>query len=382
MDKQQKKKKTAAIIASIVVVIWLVIGAGFFGAWVSSNYANSKNQNFIDGSSKVDGNTVVSADEADLANVIKKVSPSVVSIVVKQTSGSGYFQTESEGAGTGIVISSNGYVLTNKHVIDGMKSASIVMSDGTVYSRVNLVGTDPLNDIAFLKIQDAKDLSVASFGDSSTVRVGQNVVAIGNSLGQYQNTVTSGIISGLSRPVMASSDRYGNNVESLNDLIQTDAAINPGNSGGPLINMAGQVIGINTAIASDAQGIGFAIPINATKGLVSGVLKDGTVRRAYVGVQYIDITSDVRAEYKLSVSQGALIKSTGAGQTVASGGPAEKAGVREGDIITKVNDRTVGEQGGLSSIIGEFSPGDKVEMTLLRDGKTKNISLTLGEYKG
>lgn len=375
---QQKKKKRALIILAVIAGVWLVVGAGVLGAWLSSQ-ATQKNNSLTSG---VDGNQVVTEDEADLANIVKKVGPTVVSVVTTQTSGSGSFQTTSEGAGTGIIVSADGYILTNRHVVQDARTLEIINSEGERYSDVTLVGSDPLNDIAILKIKGAKDLPAAELGDSGTVRVGQRVIAIGNSLGQYQNTVTSGIISGLGRPVTAATDELGMNVESLTDLLQTDAAINPGNSGGPLINMAGQVIGINTAIVSDAQSVGFAIPINAARGIIRGVLADGTIQKAYLGVQFVAITPDIRAELNLSERNGALVKSGTSGQSaVISGGPADKAGIREGDIITKVDDRVVGEQGGLGSLIAEFLPGEKVTLTIIRDGKTQEVSVTLGSYE-
>lgn len=374
--RQNRNKKLAIIVIAVLVVIWLVVGAGFFGAWLSSRVADSPGA--VD--ANFDGNSVITDEEADVASLVNRVAPSVVSIVTTQTSGQGYFQRQFEGAGTGIIISEDGYVLTNKHVVEGAQSVQIVASDGTRYEDVKSVGADPLNDIAFLKIEGAGGLPVATLGDSGTVRVGQNVITIGNSLGQYQNTVTRGIISGLGRPVTAASDRLGASVESLTDLLQTDAAINPGNSGGPLINMAGQVIGINTAIVSDAQSIGFAIPINAAKGLIRGVLKDGAVQKAYIGVQYLAITPDVRAEYELSVRQGALVHTGGGGSPVVDGGPADKAGVEAGDIITKVNNKIVGDDGGLGSLISEFLPGEEIRLTVVRDGRTVELELTLGEY--
>lgn len=375
---QQKKKKRALIILAVIAGVWLVVGAGVLGAWLSSQ-ATQKNNSLTSG---VDGNQVVTEDEADLANIVKKVGPTVVSVVTTQTTGSGRFQTTSEGAGTGIIVSADGYILTNRHVVQDARTLEIINSEGERYSDVTLVGSDPLNDIAILKIKGAKDLPAAELGDSGTVRVGQRVIAIGNSLGQYQNTVTSGIISGLGRPVTAATDELGMNVESLTDLLQTDAAINPGNSGGPLINMAGQVIGINTAIVSDAQSVGFAIPINAARGIIRGVLADGTIQKAYLGVQFVAITPDIRAELNLSERNGALVKSGTSGQAaVISGGPADKAGIQEGDIITKVDDRVVGEQGGLGSLIAEFLPGEKVTLTIIRDGKTQEVSVTLGSYE-
>lgn len=299
----------------------------------------------------------------------------MVSIVT--TKGTGF--RVQEGAGTGVIISQDGYILTNKHVIEGGRSFAVITSSGDRYTSVSLVGTDPLNDIAFLKISGAQGLPAASIGDSSTVRVGQKVVAIGNSLGQFKNTVTSGVISGKGRPLEASSDDE-DSVESLTDLLQTDAAINPGNSGGPLLNMSGQVIGINTAIVQDAQSIGFAIPIGAAKGLIRSVTEKGRVEKSYIGVRYLEITPEVRAENKLSVKSGAFVGGV-SGQLIESGGPADRAGLKAGDIITKVNDKTVGDHGGLGSLLGEFLPGETVQVTVVRDGKEQQLTLTLGAYK-
>ena len=367
-----RQKKLAIIIVVVIALAWLGVGAAMLGYWLDGGQQPEV--------SDQGSNVVISQKEADLAELVEKTSPTVVSIVTSQVSGQGFFQQEVEGAGTGIVISEDGYILTNKHVISEARSVQVVMSDGTRHSDVTIVGSDPLNDIAFLKIKNVSDLKVATLGDSGAMRVGQDVIAIGNSLGQYQNTVTSGIVSGLGRPVTAASSELNSRVESLTDLLQTDAAINPGNSGGPLINSAGQVVGINTAIAADAQGIGFAIPINAAKGMIRGVIANGKVEKAYLGVQYVAITPDVRTQYKLSVDQGALVRS-GSGSAVESNGPADKAGIKDGDIITKVNEKSVGNQGGLGSLVAEFMPGEKVTLTIIRDGKEQQKTLTLGAYK-
>lgn len=374
------KKKASLVILLIFLGIWLVLGAGFLGAWIQGQLANGRD---LPIESTVDGNIPVSSDEADITDLVKKVSPSVVSIVTTQTARSGYFQQEMGGAGTGIIISENGYILTNKHVVNSANAIQVVSSDGERYKDVSLVGVDPLNDLAFLKINGAKGLPASKLGDSGTVRVGQRVIAIGNSLGQYQNTVTSGIISGLGRPIVAALDESGSTMESLNDLLQTDAAINPGNSGGPLINMSGQVIGINTAIVSKAQSVGFAIPINASKGLIRGILKDGKIAKSYIGIQYIAITPDIQAEYDLSEKQGALVYNPQKdGAAVAKGSPADRAGIQEGDIVTKINDKVVGKQGGLGSLVAEFLPGEEVDLTVIRDGKSHELKIKLGEYKG
>ena len=236
-----------------------------------------------------------------------------------------------------------------------------------IFDNIKTIGEDPLNDVAFLKINGAKKLKPAKLGNSSTLQIGQNVVAIGNTLGLYQNTVTSGIVSGLGRPAAASS-QSGGSAESLNDLIQTDTAINPGNSGGPLVNLAGQVIGINTAIVSNAQGIGFAIPID---------LKKGKLERAYLGVRYGEITPVIAKQRNLSTNRGALVAKDG----VESGGPADKAGIKPGDIITKVGDLVVGEKGNVSSLISRYKPGDNVDIVALRNGKQINFKVRLGVLK-
>lgn len=373
---KSRQKSIAIVVVAVVVIAWLCVGAAMLVQWWGDQQSGTDTSGI-----KQDGSLTITQKEADLTELVKKSSPTVVSIVTTQVSGQGFFQQEVEGAGTGIVISKDGYILTNKHVISGVRTVQVVMSDGTRYDDAQVVGSDPLNDIAFLKLKNVKDLEVATLGDSGNVRVGQDAIAIGNSLGQYNNTVTKGIISGLGRPVAAASSELDSRVESLTDLIQTDAAINPGNSGGPLINSSGQVIGINTAVAADAQGIGFAIPINAAKGMIRGVIANGKVEKAYVGVRYISITPDVRVQYKLSVEQGALVRGSSEGSSVESGGPADKAGIKDGDIITKVNGRIVGEQGGFSSLIAEFMPGEKVDLTINRDGKERQVSVTLGSYR-
>ena len=212
--------------------------------------------------------------ETSIAGIVSKVTPAVVSIISSTYSTSywGYSQ-ESQAAGTGMIVTEDGYVLTNKHVIDGARDVKIITDSGDTYDDVTIVGTDPLNDVAYLKINKAENLPTIALGDSKTIAVGQPVLAIGNALGAYQNSVTQGIVGGTGRSVDA-GDSNGNNIEHLTDMIQTDAAINPGNSGGPLVNAAGEVIGINTAVSSDANGIGFAIPISATKGMLNSIIQN------------------------------------------------------------------------------------------------------------
>ncbi|HTJ73148.1 MAG TPA: trypsin-like peptidase domain-containing protein [Verrucomicrobiae bacterium] len=373
------RSKRRILIGSIVAVILLCFAAGIGAAKLY--YAFNPQSSDVTGHQTVanDGNKSVTQEESEIANVVDKVSPSVVSIVTTSQSVSPYYGSqEQDSAGTGIIISKDGYILTNKHVVDGASTVQVVLSDGTTYDKVQVLGTDPLNDVAFLQIPNVSNLTAAELGDSSSIRVGQKVVAIGNSLGQYQNTVTSGIISGTGRPITAQS---GENVESLTDLIQTDAAINPGNSGGPLLNLSGQVIGINTAIIQDAQGIGFSIPINATKGIMKGVLAGKGVHRAFLGVNYISVTADVAKHYNLSVKKGAYIFAAGGKSAVVSGSPADKAGVQNKDVITKVGGVEVGDKGDVSSLVAEYAPGDTIELVVLRDGKSLTLKVTLSEYK-
>jgi serine protease Do len=363
---------TLVSITGIILLTTLGVASGMYIQKLRSgdpmNALNSAN----------DGNTSATTEESTIAAIAEKVAPSVVSIVTKSQAQSFYGVTSQQGAGTGIVVSSDGYIMTNNHVIEDVNDVMIIDSTGEQYENVTVVGRDPLNDVAFLKIKSDATFKPVDLGNSSTLRIGQQVVAIGNALGQYSNTVTSGIISGVGRPVTAQA---GNGqTESLTDLIQTDASINPGNSGGPLLNMAGQVIGINTAVAADANGIGFSIPINSTKGILAGVLDNGKVSRAYMGVNYLSITPEVAQEYDLKIKNGAYVH-TSEGSPVASDSPAAKAGLKDEDIIVKINNDTLGKQGSLSSIIGQYQPGNTVTVTYIRDGKEQTAKLTFSAYK-
>ncbi|MBR0460409.1 trypsin-like peptidase domain-containing protein [Candidatus Saccharibacteria bacterium] len=328
-----------------------------------------------------DGNSA-NFTEGSIADVANKVSPSVVSIITETRTMSFWGQeSTSSAAGTGIIVSSDGYVLTNKHVINGANNINVVLDNGTTYDDVSVVTTDPVNDVAFLKIKDASDLTPATLGNSKTISIGQQVIAIGNALGQFQNTVTAGIISGIGRSVTA-SDSSSSSTEALTDMIQTDASINAGNSGGPLVNAAGEVIGINTAVSADGENIGFAIPISSVKGMLSEILETGSAERAYLGVHYANITPDVAKKYELPVTAGAYVYSDSKYSAVVKDSPAAKAGVKEKDIITAVNGTKVGSAGSVSSLIGEYKPGDTVQLTILRDGKEMTLNVTLGSYKG
>ena len=319
--------------------------------------------------STVDKNTQNFA-ESSISSVAEKVAPSVVSIVTSSVNRY-TLDTEQSGAGTGVILSSNGYILTNKHVVKDSTQLTVITSDGEMYDNVKVIFQDPFNDLAFLKVSNPKNFKPIEIGDSKTVKVGQSVIAIGNSLGQYQNTVTRGIISGTNRSITAQGSDQS--VENLTDMLQTDAAINPGNSGGPLVNAGGQLIGINTAVTRGANGLGFAIPISAAKGVIKQLGRnDDQIQRAMLGVRYIAVNPAIAKDKKLSEKQGALI--TG---SVIPGSSADKAGLKEGDIIMKVNGLEVGKAGSLSTLLSEYTVGDEVELVVKRGNETITVKAKL-----
>ncbi len=362
---------------AMALLLIVSIASGFLGGWLAS-----KNNPAV---TPIQKQQVILKGQGELiGQIAKTVGESVVSVETTTTTQSFFGPSESQGAGTGIILTEAGLIITNRHVVPkGTTEVRVTLSDGTEFKDVTVVGrTAPSDslDVAFLKIGDTKGkkLVPAKIGDSAKMQVGDPVVAIGNALGQFQNTVTSGIISGYGRNIQASD---GQGSENLEDLFQTDAAINPGNSGGPLVNLDGEVIGINTAVASGgAQNIGFAIPINDVAGLMEIVKQDGKLQRPYLGVIYIPITNDVAEQYGLSVKRGAYVAPPGIIGTdpLVSGGPAEKAGVKPGDIILKIDDKNIDQTNSLSALINKHKVGDKVTLTILRDGKEQKLEATLG----
>ena len=373
-SEQKTANKTAIILASVALV---AASTSAVFSILSYQKANTP-LTFLN--SGADGNSA-NFTEGSISDVVNKVSKSVVSIVTSVKSMSYFGQSyTSTAAGTGIIVSSDGYILTNKHVIEGATTISVVLDNGTTYKDVEVAAVDSLNDVAFLKIKDVSDLTAATLGDSKTITVGQQVVAIGNALGEYQNSVTSGVISGTGRTLTA-SDSTGSMSETLSDMIQTDAAINSGNSGGPLINAAGQVIGINTATSSTAENMGFAIPIAAAKGMLKQLTETGSAKRAYLGVYTTEITADSAKTYDLPVTSGAyLYANNGKYSAIMSGSAADKAGLKEKDIIIAVNGVKIGAAGSLSTLIAEYKPGDTVQLTVIRGGNEIAVNVTLEGY--
>ena len=312
-----------------------------------------------------------------VADIVAKVNPAVVTVINQQqfqgfnsqSQGSGL---QTAGTGTGFIISADGYIVTNNHVVNGAASLQVIYADGTTVD-ATLVGVDTYTDLAVIKIAGTVPATVG-FGDSSSLRPGDAVIAIGSALGDYTNTVTEGIISGLNRKL---SDSSG---VAYDNMIQHDAAINPGNSGGPLLNLSGAVIGVNTAVVRNsgsgatAEGLGFAIPSNTVQQIVHTLIQSGSVTRPYLGVAYTPLTPQRAAAQGLSVDQGALVSQ------VTSGGPASAAGLKTGDVITSIAGAAIDQNHPLEDRLVAHHPGDSVSLSVYRPStkETLTLNVTLG----
>ncbi len=285
------------------------------------------------------------------------------------------------GGGSGFLVSSDGMILTNRHVVDDTDATyTVTLSDQRTFEAL-VLAKDPVHDMALIKI-DAKDLPVVSLGDSDTLQIGQTVIAIGDALAEYHNTVTKGVISGVNRRVSA-----GNGLgrsEIIEEAIQTDAAINPGNSGGPLLNLQGEVIGINTAVTDPARGqlIGFAIPVNQAKRMVESVEQYGRIVRPWLGVRYTLVTKDFAKRNQMDIDYGALIVRGDAPDLLAviPGSPADKAGFQENDIILEINNERIDENNSLARVISELALDDTVTIKVYHKGDIKEVKVTLKEF--
>ncbi len=324
----------------------------------------------------------VTIDESSaIIDVASKASPAVVQITAtgQATDGQGGTIPES-GVGSGIIFDPAGWILTNRHVVrtstgQTASQLTVELKDGRQFTGT-VYGIDTLTDLAIVRIQ-ATGLPAATLGSSSDLKVGELAIAIGSPLGTYTNSVTSGIVSATGRSVVVETNTR------LNDLIQTDAAINPGNSGGPLLDAAGNVIGINTAVAQGSSGIGFAIPIDIAKPIMSQALAGQQLARPYIGIRYEEINLQVKAEKHLTVDHGALIgpstdTSGGNLPAVTPGSPADKAGLKEGDVIVGIEDQTIDQEHPLDATLAEYAPGQTIHLHVIRDGKDLTIAVTLG----
>jgi serine protease Do len=288
-------------------------------------------------------------------------------------------QQQEVGGGSGFLVSSDGLIVTNKHVVEQTNATyTVFTNDGKKYT-AKVIARDPILDIALIKITPAvgQTFPYLSLGNSDTLQLGQTVIAIGNALGEYKNTVSVGVVSGLARTITAGDD--SGNSEVLDHIIQTDAAINPGNSGGPLLDLSGNVIGVNVAMAEGSQSIGFALPINSVEGAILSVEKTGKIIRPYLGVRYVPIDTATETANNLSVDYGALVKagSTASELAVIPGSPADKAGIVENDVILEVDGVKIDNNNSLSDIIRGDSVGQVITLTILHKGVQKNVSVTL-----
>lgn len=314
-------------------------------------------------------------EESATTQVVAKVGPSVVTVVNLKTPQWDFFGNlrQPQSLGSGVVIAPDGYVVTNNHVVEGNASLSIITAGGQKYD-AELVGADELSDLAVLRILGNPGLPMAQLGDSDALVQGQRVVAIGSALGEFKNTVTAGVISGLDRSIdMGEGFR-------MEGLIQTDAAINHGNSGGPLVNLQGQVIGVNTLIIRGdrttldvAEGLGFAIPSNTVKVVTSQLIQYGYVRRPYLGISHVGLTPGMATYYGLSVTEGTLVV------RVVRGSPAEQAGLKPGDVLLAINEETLDEEHPFVNALLHHQPGETVTLRVNRYGQDLTLKATLGE---
>ena len=339
-------------------------------------------------------------EKSPIIEVAKKVCPAVITIVISKDlpKVEGFYflpfgdqqfimpklnkKTEKTkiGGGSGFIVSPDGYVLTSSHVVADPKADYTVILEPKKKYPAKVISRDPINDIAILKI-NVKNLPYLELGDSNKIELGQTVVAVGNALGEFHDTISTGVVSGMSRVITAFSGLTDTTAQ-LRGLIQTDAAINPGNSGGPLVDIEGRVIGINTAMVMGAQNIGFAIPINYAKKDLEEVIKYGKVRRPFLGVRYILLNKEIAEKNKLPVNNGALIVREALGESaVVKGSAAEKAGLKEYDIILECNGEKITEKNPLANMLQKFKINEEIELKVLREGKEITLRVKLEEKK-
>ncbi len=385
-------------------------GLGFLGGLIGAGFvyrANNNPQTVLPGLAPLGQNIANPVSSDPVVNVVDQAGKAVVAITISREVpqvrvipfdpfGNSFFdsplrlspdapdgpvQKQEVGGGSGFIVDPDGLIITNKHVVsDGKATYSVTFKNGETVS-AKVVALDPLYDLALLKVNKT-NLPTVKFANSDSLKVGQSVIAIGNALGQFPNTVSAGIVSGLGRQIQAGDIMTGQ-VETLNHVIQTDAAINPGNSGGPLLNLSGEAVGVNTAVAGSAENISFAIPSNEAARVVSDYKSDGKVVRAILGVRYQIITPEIKAEKNLSVDSGALvIKGSGPNESaVVPGSGAEKAGLKEGDIILKVDGTDVTQERTLQTFVNAKRPGQTMSLTVMSGGQQKTVNVILTEAK-
>jgi len=417
MDKKLVLTIFAAAFAGVVagsLIVAPAASAGLFqDMWGKLFPSTSTGTQNLTGATSGQPKTVPYAPTVDyeqaVVHAVEAASPSVVSIIISKYlpvieqcpynpyqdlppefqdlfgGGGTQFYTQCQkgtklqevGGGSGFIVTSDGLILTNKHVVEDTKAEyTVLMNDGKKYT-AKVLARDPVQDLAIVKI-DATNLSVVTLGDSDGVKLGQTAIAIGNALGEFRNTVSVGVVSGLARTITAGGLRSGSS-ETLDNVIQTDAAINPGNSGGPLLNLKGEVIGIDTAVVSGAQSIGFAIPINRAKKDIQSVIASGTIKAPFLGVRYILVTPNLVKSNNLPVDYGALLKGNDSGTAVQSGSPAAKAGLKEGDVVLEVDGTKINDSHSLAYLVQQHNVGDVITLKVQRGKDVITLTATLVE---
>jgi len=318
----------------------------------------------------------VSIDESSaVIDAAAKVGPAVVKITVAGQSTDPFGNLPTEGIGSGLIYDASGWILTNRHVVSGADTLVVELKDGRRFDG-RVYGIDTLTDLAIVKV-DAAGLPTAPIGKSDGLKIGQLVVAIGSPLGTYSFSVTSGIVSGKGRDIQVDDGTR------ISNLIQTDAAINPGNSGGPLVDAAGSVVGVNTAVATDSSGIGFAIPIDIARPIMEQAVRGEALSRPWIGIRFESINLQVKEDRRLTVDNGALVTNSGGSDAaVVADSPAAKAGIQDGDIILALNGIRIDQEHPLNVLLVQFSPRDTIELDILRAGTSMKVNVTLGTRPG
>jgi len=409
LKREYYKKYKRSRVVNLLLFILISLFFGFLGGllalnvnsdflyWLKNNVIKNKNSEIVN-IRQYNNSSIV--EDANTISVVKDSLASTVNIVISKEVNSYYNQTGTDiysldffteedgsqpsepgvmqkrdiGGGSGFIISKDGLIVTNKHVIfDDNAEYSVILSNGERFD-AKVIAKDPLIDLAILKIE-ADNLPVLKLGDSDTLSLGQTVIAIGFTLSEYNNTVTKGVVSGIERKVTAEG-------EILDAAIQTDAAINPGSSGGPLINLSGEVIGINTAVSNEGQSIGFALPINSAKQAIESVQIYGRIVRPWLGVRYILLNEELSRVNKLPVDYGALLVrgKTSTDFAVIPNSPADKSGLEEGDIILEVNSKKIDQNNFLAKLIAVNNVGDVIKLKILRQGKEQEFKIILEEF--
>ncbi|NPV90802.1 MAG: PDZ domain-containing protein [Firmicutes bacterium] len=364
------------VIAGILVIMLISLAvSGWSPTKLLGKFAEPSRPGLAVGAAQT-ASLTIPTEPSTIADIVDAVGPAVVKVQTKSVSSSGVFRDGpflfygggprvTQGLGSGFIISADGYVLTNQHVVEGASQIQVAVRGYSDPFTAQVVGSDHELDLAVLKIDSSDSLPYLQFGNSESTRVGEWVIAIGNP-GGLDHTVTVGVISAKGRPITIEDRNYRN-------LLQTDASINPGNSGGPLLNLQGQVVGVNTAVSVNAQGIGFAIPSSTVQGVIDQLISSGRVSHPFMGVSVSSVDSEMAQRLGMSGTGGAIV------QQVVAGSPAQKAGITQGDVILAINGNPVKTPDDVVEQIAGYSVGEQVTVKLLRDGGEMEIKVTLAQ---